>query len=90
MAGTSHAPGVGRRAGKVPRRNKCNILPETIVVEQSLGVRHLDKCGHGGCKCLVDPGVSYCSEKCEQADIKAEKNPSEQAVACSCGDPECR
>ena len=33
--------------------------------------RHLNKCGHAGCECLIQPGEHFCSEYCAKASPAA-------------------
>ena len=51
---------------------------------------HLAKCGHASCKCLVNPGDSYCSEFCEKADDEVEKHTQSASAKCNCGHPDCK
>ena len=60
------------------------------MTTHTLDAKHLDKCGHAGCKCLVDPGESYCGTHCEHADTQAEQSPQETVLACQCGHAECK
>lgn len=60
------------------------------MAEHILSSEHLNKCGHAGCKCLVDPGESYCSEHCEHAAGAAENKPQDKISGCKCGHPECK
>jgi hypothetical protein len=71
--------------------SKANTVNWRVnMAEHILSPRHLDKCGHAGCKCLVDPGQSYCSQHCEHADGAADSKPQDQASGCKCGHPDCK
>jgi len=58
--------------------------------EHTLSLQHLNKCGHEGCNCTVDPANNYCSEQCEQADSKTEKSPQNHASDCICAHVDCK
>lgn len=55
---------------------------------------HLNKCGHAGCACEVQPGDHFCSEYCAKASpaqisgtLPGERHTGEK---CRCGHPACR
>jgi hypothetical protein len=54
---------------------------------EGLGKSHLNKCGHAGCVCTVEPGKTYCSKHCEDAASGAHKGHS--GNACECGHDAC-
>jgi hypothetical protein len=60
-----------------------------VRLHHALGSQHYDKCGHGRCKCLVDPGRGYCCDTCERADIEVERNRHDADSACACGHADC-
>ena len=39
--------------------------------ERTLDERHLNKCGHAGCQCLVRPSEHFCSEYCAKTSPEA-------------------
>lgn len=61
-----------------------------LMTEQNLNLRHLGNCGHKSCECVVDAGLTYCSEQCEQADNGMDSVPHDHTSACECGHTDCK
>jgi hypothetical protein len=62
------------------------------MAESRMGREHLNKCGHEGCACMVEPSQSYCSEHCSRAssaNTSAELPGHEHDLRCRCGHAEC-
>jgi hypothetical protein len=62
--------------------------------EPGLDEKHLNKCGHFACKCMVQPSSHFCSEYCARASTAQISGtlPGERSEQgrCDCGHPECR
>ena len=65
------------------------------MAQSGLGREHMNKCGHQGCSCMVEPSQGYCSEHCAQASSANTSNelPGGSAQAggkCQCGHSDCK
>jgi hypothetical protein len=63
------------------------------MAQKGLDESHLNKCRHGKCDCLVQPGEHFCSEHCAKASpaaisgtLPGERDPQSQ---CECGHAAC-
>jgi hypothetical protein len=65
------------------------------MAESGLDEKHLNKCGHEGCQCMVEPSQHFCSEYCAKASAAPISGtlPGEreaQSNGCRCGHPGCQ
>jgi hypothetical protein len=62
------------------------------MAQDGLREEHMNKCGHQGCVCVVEPSQSYCSEYCARASGASTSNelPGHiRAGRCECGHAAC-
>jgi hypothetical protein len=63
------------------------------MVESTSEREQMDNCGHGGCKCRVKPGQTYCSDYCVKASGASASNqlPARQSAdfPCECSHSDC-
>jgi hypothetical protein len=55
--------------------------------------KHMIKCGHSACSCMVEPSQSYCSDWCAKhsdADGSNEMPGKPVPDKCKCGHPDCK
>ena len=64
------------------------------MAQSGIGQNHMNKCGHAGCACLVDPSQTYCSDYCVTASGADASNqlPGHQSESgrCECGHAACQ
>ena len=64
------------------------------MAQSETGRDRMNKCGHGACACVVEPGETYCSDHCVKASGADASNqlPARQAESgrCKCGHPVCK
>jgi hypothetical protein len=62
------------------------------MAQQGLPREHLNKCGHGPCRCMIPPAQHFCSDACAQASgakISGTLPGERHAGSCACGHSEC-
>jgi hypothetical protein len=65
------------------------------MAESGLDDKHLNKCAHAGCQCMVEPSQHFCSEHCAKASgasISGTLPGDRQAPGggCHCGHSACK
>jgi hypothetical protein len=65
------------------------------MAQSGMGQQHMNKCGHAGCSCTVEPGQTYCSDHCAKqasANTSAELpgGKPQHGAGCQCGHPGCQ
>jgi hypothetical protein len=64
------------------------------MAQTRVGAEHMNKCGHEGCLCVVEPSQTYCSDYCVKVSGADASNqlPARQIQGdqCQCGHPACQ